>query len=304
MNTTPSFPLPYISAEMAERKPLRSINRDFEIRPLDPFKEKNPSSENEMERLGTYEILWVKTGSGILTVNLQDHKIGDQVVYLLCPGQLRRIVYDDSGLDGYYISLSAEFFYGAGIDSKFCFLSSSYRNSNSPMVIKMDEEIQGEMEEILVKMRKEFTRYLTMRSEILKSLFKIFLLYLSRKVVVTSYSEIQTRDANLVGKFILLVGKYFTTKKMAGDYASELCVTGSYLNKAVKNVTGFTASHYIQQYVVLEAKRQASRSNRTMKEIAYDLGFDDTAHFSKFFKNACGMNFRTFKKAIFNIQEY
>jgi len=37
----------------------------------------------------------------------------------------------------------------------------------------------------------------------------------------------------------------------------------------------------------------------SMKEIAYHLGFDNLAHFSKFFKNNCGVNFTAFKKGLF-----
>jgi len=39
-------------------------------------------------------------------------------------------------------------------------------------------------------------------------------------------------------------------------------------------------------------------SGGSLKEVAYYLGFDDTSHFSKFFKNKSGINFTDFKKAI------
>lgn len=99
-------------------------------------------------------------------------------------------------------------------------------------------------------------------------------------------------------KFLSLLEKNYTQKRMVTDYAEELVVTPSYLNEVVKKISGFPASHHIQQRIVLEAKRQAAFSNVTMKEIAYNLGFDDTAHFSKFFKNASGMSFTDFKKSL------
>ena len=76
-----------------------------------------------------------------------------------------------------------------------------------------------------------------------------------------------------------------------------ICVSPpNYLNRTVKKMTGLTASYHIQQQIILEAKRQAIHSNVSMKEIAYFLGFDNLAHFSKFFKNNSGMSFSTFKK--------
>jgi YesN/AraC family two-component response regulator len=107
----------------------------------------------------------------------------------------------------------------------------------------------------------------------------------------------QSRDTELACKFMELVSRAYATKKMVADYASELMVTPNYLNQIVKRVSGFPASHHIQQYLIMEAKRQAIQSCRSMKEIAYDLGFEDLAHFSKFFKNKSGTNFSSFKKS-------
>lgn len=276
---------------------------NFEIHTIEWFKEKNLFSEHEKLKTFPHQILWVRSGSGVLTIGLQQYEITDKTVYCVSPGQLWGI--QSKGIvDGYYISLSADYFYGAETTSTFAFLSARHEAIKTPIVVCMDDEMQQELEEILIKMRKEFIHYCSLRSEILKGLFKIFLLYLSRKFVVTEYTSAFTRDKDLVNRFLLLLGKHFTTKKMVADYASELSVTPSYLNQVVKKVSGFTASHHIQQHLVLEAKRQAIHSNRSMKEIAYGLGFDDIAHFSKFFKNNSGINFTSFKKTTFYVPQY
>ena len=93
-----------------------------------------------------------------------------------------------------------------------------------------------------------------------------------------------------------VIKKKFKTKKMVADYAEELFITPNYLNGIVKKTTGFSAGHHIRQRVVLEAKRMCRYSDAGMKEIAYDLGFIDSSHFSKFFKAVSGMNFSDFKK--------
>jgi AraC-like DNA-binding protein len=92
------------------------------------------------------------------------------------------------------------------------------------------------------------------------------------------------------------VEQKFITHKKVTEYADHLAVTPNYLNEIVKRASGFPASHHIQQRIVLEAKRHATYSDSSMKEIAYHLGFDDIAHFSKFFKNVVGQSFTDFKK--------
>lgn len=79
-------------------------------------------------------------------------------------------------------------------------------------------------------------------------------------------------------------------------YYGLLSVTPNYLNEIVKKTTGRSASHHIRQRIVFEAKRQATYSDSCMKQIGYYLGFDDMAHFSKFFKMVTGINFTDFKK--------
>lgn len=101
---------------------------------------------------------------------------------------------------------------------------------------------------------------------------------------------------SLVQQFMSLLEKHYKTEKMVAGYASLLSVTPNYLNEIIKKTTGYSAGHHIRQRVVLEAKRQATYSDHCMKQIGYYLGFDDTAHFSKFFKNAAGINFTDFKK--------
>ena len=90
--------------------------------------------------------------------------------------------------------------------------------------------------------------------------------------------------------------KKFKEKKMVADYAAELFITPNYLNGIIKKITGFSAGYHIRQRVVLEAKRLGRYSDAGMKEIAYSLGFEDSSHFSKFFKAVAGMNFSDFKK--------
>jgi len=151
--------------------------------------------------------------------------------------------------------------------------------------------MQKEMQEIIEKMVKEYDNFFLLRAEILKGFLKIFLIYLTRQFGRPAMYQQRTKNTALTDKFLGLLEKNYTTCKMVSDYAEELFVSSNYLNEIVKKVTGFPASYHIRQRIVLEAKRQAIYVNASMKEIAYHLGFDDIAHFSKFFKKRFGHEF-------------
>jgi AraC-like DNA-binding protein len=97
-----------------------------------------------------------------------------------------------------------------------------------------------------------------------------------------SRSQVITRD------FRALLAREYKQLKSPGDYAAALHLSLSYLNEAVKEATGFTVTYWIQQEIVLEAKRLLYHSSCSVKEIAYELGYEDPTYFSRLFKKTVG----------------
>src|SRR5690606_5939250 len=138
----------------------------------------------------------------------------------------------------------------------------------------------------------------TMRREVLYNLLKLFLLDLTARFEMNAMCPVNSRNADLMSRFLVLLDKHFVKRKPVLFYADELHVTANYLNEVVKRVSGFPASWHIHQRIIMEAKRQAAFTLSSMKEIALNLGFDDFAHFSRFFKKNAGMNFTEFKRRV------
>jgi AraC-like DNA-binding protein len=93
----------------------------------------------------------------------------------------------------------------------------------------------------------------------------------------------------------LLTAEYKTLKSPA-DYARRLNLSLSYLNETVKANTGFPVSHWIQQETMLEARRLLYYSKISVKEIAYQLGYDDPTYFSRLFKKVVGLSPGEYRK--------
>jgi YesN/AraC family two-component response regulator len=77
----------------------------------------------------------------------------------------------------------------------------------------------------------------------------------------------------------------FRTKHSASDYADLLNITPKALAKITKNHFNKTLTNLIAERIVIEAKRELYLTNKPVKEIAYELGYDDEHYFSRFFKN-------------------
>jgi len=100
---------------------------------------------------------------------------------------------------------------------------------------------------------------------------------------------------HIVTQFRKLVNKKYKELKQVKEYASLLSITPLYLNEVVKKITGFPSSYWIHQEIMLEAKRLLYYTNLDVKEIAYELGYEDPAYFSRFFKNNAGLSAAAFR---------
>lgn len=92
-----------------------------------------------------------------------------------------------------------------------------------------------------------------------------------------------------------LLERNYTSAQRPTWYAQKLNISTSYLNECVKHTTGHSVSHHIQQRIILEAKRLLYHSNKSVKEIAFDLGYDDYPYFSRLFAKVTGMTALAFR---------
>ena len=93
-----------------------------------------------------------------------------------------------------------------------------------------------------------------------------------------------------------LLDTHLRVKKSPAAYASMLNISEVYLNEAVKGATGLSVGAYIRSRVMLQARRQLSYTSLTSKEIAYNLGYDDYAFFSKLFRKCVGKSPSEYRK--------
>ena len=98
-------------------------------------------------------------------------------------------------------------------------------------------------------------------------------------------------------EFLTLVSENFMTEKSVAFYAEKMYMTPKYLTTLVKNVSGKTATDWIDTFLVLEAKNLLRYSSLTIKEIGYSLHFQSIPSFHKFFKNQTGMTPNEYRSA-------
>lgn len=105
-----------------------------------------------------------------------------------------------------------------------------------------------------------------------------------------------SRSIEITKQFHQLVKEHFSTLKKPADYASKMAITVSYLNDTVKSVTGFHATSLIQQEIFREAQRLLFYTDKSVKEVAFQLGYDDYKYFIRMFGKTTGTSPAMFRK--------
>lgn len=220
-------------------------------------------------------------------------------IYCIAPGQTPRLLFDEY-VGGYAIVFRSQkwdrYLDEFGILTRF----GIFERLTQFCGVEVRPEIAREMEVIIRQIEVELSIEYPWRNSIISRLSAVLLIYLARHFGGPLLQSLDCRDAQLASKFLVLVDEHFKSWKLVKHYAVQLSVSPNYLNEIVKRVTGFSASSHIRDRILQEAKRQATSLQVSMKQVAYDLGFDDVAHFSKYFKKAYGKNFTTFKKECFD----
>ena len=96
-------------------------------------------------------------------------------------------------------------------------------------------------------------------------------------------------------RFNTLIEENFKTRHAVGFYSGELGCSPRKLNAVVRLFTGLTTAELIDKRLILEAKRLILFSSLTIKEVAFDLGFEEHSYFTKVFRKLTGQTPSAFK---------
>ncbi|UKB82093.1 helix-turn-helix transcriptional regulator [Chryseobacterium sp. MEBOG06] len=108
--------------------------------------------------------------------------------------------------------------------------------------------------------------------------------------------EKENRSIIIKETFIKLTKEHFKTWKHPAQYASALSISTAHLNDTVKLLTGSPVSAHIQEASIQEAKRLLYFTDNTVKEIAYEVGYDEPVYFGKLFKKITHLTPIEFRK--------
>ncbi len=211
---------------------------------------------------------------------------------IFIPGQI--IKWERTGnWDGYVINVKESLINKALIEHQI--ETYSYLQDMRPLVFNMNSvEYQG-LSNIYEMILSEHQKLEPENLMAIKNLMNVLLIYVGRIIKSKNenhlnespFSYIENSDISL--RFKRLVFQNYLENKSVSFYAKELDTTANILNKKVKHVFNKSPKQFINEVLLLHAQTILKNPNSSIKEVSYDLNFDDYSHFVKFFKRMTGM---------------
>ena len=255
-------------------------------------------SQQSLKKKGLYKIIWANENDLNLIIDGYDLTLTKSQVLFCTPANIIHIEREQKGIIAF--TFNREFYCIREHDHEVSCNGILFYGSSLPLVVSLntkDGDNYKMMYQILID---EFETKDAIQGEMLRVMLKRILIKSTRLVKknIPQPNLINT-NIDIIRRFNILVEDHFKEKHQVIDYATLLNKTPKTLSNLVKLYSDKTALTFINDRIILEAKRLLMFSDKTSEQITYHLGYSEPGHFSKFFKKHVEVSPHEFRKKVF-----
>lgn len=240
-----------------------------------------------------YELILVLEGEGTHTINFKPYQITPNKLFFVNTGQAHQI--DDFDRDGWLL------LFGDEILSRF--LQIHPQQNESGLLNSFSNHPYIELDESLKKLFLSIVAQLQTELKEEKQDANIMLHYVSLFLLHANNAHVKQQPKDQLSpinrqeflRIKSLIDLHYKEEHLGVFYTELLQMDIKKVNKICRQSTGLTLFAILQDKLLTESKIQLQTSLKTIKEISYDLGFNDPAFFGKFFRKHTGTTPLTFR---------
>ncbi len=273
---------------------------EFEIFPLQELHQRDQGlldhSISLPHRVNFSLIIFITKGKGNHFIDFKKYSFQKGSIIFISKEQVQSFDLK-SDTEGFIILFTENFIWNTVDFSKSLNYSMLYNyHSKSPILNPKDIPDSGFFS-IIDEINTEYSYPDTFaKEEIISSLMNFLFLKAERIFRKDLDSKREKKLAKPFSTFRNLLIKNYQSTRNASDYAQMMNISYKHLNDICKAVLGQTAKEFIDKYLILETKRHLASSNISIKELTFQMGFDEPTNFIKFFKRHTHQTPSQFKK--------
>ena len=235
-----------------------------------------------------HQILLIARGGGQATLEGRVHALRPMRVVNVPVGHVHGFSFT-RGTQGWVLTVAAEM-----LDEVLTPSEGLRRVLAQATVMRGTSQMRSTMAQIFA----EFAGRRFARAHLLRALSAALIGLVARGMAGQQNPPDDVSKADLFRRFEALLEQHFLEHWTVSDYAKALSITPTHLSRLARSATGHAASHLILERVIREARRNLVYTNLPVSTIAYALGFNDPAYFSRLFSGATGLSPRSFRDKI------
>jgi YesN/AraC family two-component response regulator len=256
---------------------------------------------DHIQRHNYFSLLWIKEGTGELRADFSEYKFEPNSLLAFAPYQ-PFMVSSAREVRGVAIYFHSDFFCILKHHKEVSCNGILFNNIYNPPITKMDATAESTLTMVVNQMVTEMQNPALAQYELLVSYLKIFLITASRLKAEQHPEGHQVTEGNKE-PFILqnlkdAIEAHFRTKHSASSYADLLNISPKALAKITKAHFNKTLTDLISERIIIEAKRELYLTNKSVKEIAGELGYEDEHYFSRFFKTNAEVSPQLYRETV------
>jgi AraC family transcriptional activator of pobA len=245
-----------------------------------------------------FHLIYVTKGAGKHLVDFRPCEFKKGSLLFVSVGQVH--AFDlESGMEGQVVLFTERFVCrNAARADKLAFARLYNPFFEVPVIQSSVEEDQA-FGSLFREMSLEYSNHEDSAKEpILSLLLKVILLKAQRIQGPSLPLLINAENVSVYESFRKLLGEHIRRSRNAQDYAEMLSISYKHLNDVCKRVTGETAKVSIDQFLILELKRELALSDASVKELTHSFAFDEPTNLIKFFRKYVGTSPARFRESL------
>lgn len=274
-----------------------------EIVPMPEFFDEKKGVEADYAHVHNFfEIIWFKEGEGVHYVDFNEYPVVPGSLFCISPGQVHTFGHKHDGQCGYVIKVCDELLSDLSGED-MAWLKFNVFNADTVPCFHIGPHEAEKLDNIIQALRDEALQTGSIgHKDYLRSLVRMLIIRIERSTDDKEHQMLNvvkpSHKAFLT--FRQLVEENFRTLHTVKDYAEQLCISTKTLTNYVAECSPLSPLEIINNRIIVEAKRLLRYSPLMVKEIAYDLGFDDPSYFVKYFKRQTGLLPADFRREYMN----
>lgn len=241
----------------------------------------NPNQIEQQDEKSFLKIVFVKAGGHVI-IDFQEYHLQQDAFFFISTGQHYWL---DDNCSGTLIYYNKDFYCVEIHDKEVACNGILFHNVYRVPLVLMDADVSVMMQHILQQIKEEMEDDQIATEEMLRTLLKQIIIKCTR--IWKKNHQLDTEEAKpeveFSRTFSQLVDCHYINHHTVAEYAELLHITPKALNKRITRYSNTTPNDIIKNRIILEAKRLLAHTPLSVKEISYELGYEDASYFTRFF---------------------